>query len=264
MTLLTLVVLLTFLSPLHALVKSHDFEHVVDPRSEAHLEESLNSIGRFSGPAGRHAVAFLLGNCHILTVRHVAFSDPNRPDARERSTFQVGRRKGRSFWFFEDEVQALPTAWGGQNNLPVQESPDGWRFAAIDDWTVLELEPCLANGKYTPLAIVPQAEALGAQVITLSHAGEPDPKQVLWDQGGQVQTTVNNQWFLDSASEKGDSGGPVLHFEGQKYQVWAMMSYEDLSVDGTPFSGTVKASENVFNHAVPIVKIYDQIKPYMF
>src|SRR5262245_42747171 len=117
--------------------------------------------------------AFLVGECHIMTARHVV--DPADPDVETndlpmKSSIQFVIGPVRDQTKVEkatdisrlpeilDSSKATPVAWG-QYQFPKQDDPAGKRKAVwenyYEDWALLKLEKCLGAGSqgYIPFAL---------------------------------------------------------------------------------------------------------------
>src|SRR5690349_11925807 len=133
--------------------------------------------------------AFLIGECHILTARHVI--DPADPDVetndlpmKSKIQFVIGpvrdqTKVGKANDISKlpeilDSSKAIPVAWG-HYQFPKQDDPAGKRKAAwenhYEDWALLKLEKCLGKGPqgYMPLTIE------GITTETLMKREEPLP-----------------------------------------------------------------------------------------
>ena len=133
--------------------------------------------------------AFLIGECHILTARHVI--DPDDPDVetnelpmKSNIQFVIGPVRDQTKVMkatditklpeILDSSKAIPVAWG-HYQYPKPDDPAGKRKAEwenyYEDWALLKLEKCLGKGPqgYIPLAVE------GITTETLLKREEPLP-----------------------------------------------------------------------------------------
>ena len=185
--------------------------------------------------------AWLVGECHILTARHVI--DPDDPDVETndlpmKSSFQfvIGPVRDQTkvqktndiFKLPEilDSSKAIPVAWG-QYQYPKPDDPAGKRKAAwenyYEDWALLKLEKCLGKGPqgYIPLAVegittetlmkrtepLPARGVSGPPVSGISHLVDDDDCHLY----GQVEWPL---WNSDCFARPGSSGSPIMTPDG--------------------------------------------------
>jgi tetratricopeptide (TPR) repeat protein len=181
--------------------------------------------------------AWLVGECHILTARHVI--DPDDPDVETndlpmKSSFQfvIGPVRDQTkvqktndiFKLPEilDSSKAIPVAWG-QYQYPKPDDPAGKRKAEwenyYEDWALLKLEKCLGKGPqgYIPLAVegittetlmkrtepLPARGVSGPPVSGISHLVDDDDCHLY----GQVEWPL---WNSDCFARPGSSGSPIM------------------------------------------------------
>ncbi len=185
--------------------------------------------------------AFLIGECHILTARHVI--DPEDPEVetnelpmKSRIEFVIGPVRDQTkvhkandmskLSEILDSSKAIPVAWG-QYQFPKQDDPAGKRKAAwenyYEDWALLKLEKCLGQGPkgYIPLAVqgmtteeltkrtepLPARDVSGPPVSGISHLVDADECHLY----GQVEWPL---WNSDCFARPGSSGSPILTPDG--------------------------------------------------
>jgi tetratricopeptide (TPR) repeat protein len=185
--------------------------------------------------------AWLVGECHILTARHVI--DPDDPDVETndlpmKSSFQfvIGPVRDQTkvqktndiFKLPEilDSSKAIPVAWG-QYQYPKPDDPAGKRKAEwenyYEDWALLKLEKCLGKGPqgYIPLAVegittetlmkrtepLPARGVSGPPVSGISHLVDDDDCHLY----GQVEWPL---WNSDCFARPGSSGSPIMTPDG--------------------------------------------------
>jgi Flp pilus assembly protein TadD len=185
--------------------------------------------------------AFLVGECHIMTARHVV--DPADPDIetnelplKSNLQFVIGPvrdqtkvRKATDITKLPeilDSTKAIPVMWG-QYQFPKPDDPAGKRKANwenyYEDWALLKLEKCLgAGGKgYIPLALegittetllkreepLPARGISGPPVSGISHLVD-DENCEFW---GQVEFPL---WNSTCFARPGSSGSPILTPDG--------------------------------------------------
>jgi predicted Zn-dependent protease len=185
--------------------------------------------------------AWLIGECHIMTARHVI--DPDDPDVETnelpmKSSIQFVIGPVRDQTKVEkttdisklpqilDSTKAIPVAWG-QYQFPKPDDPAGKHKAEwenfYEDWALLKLEKCLGAGSkgYIPLAVegittetlmkrtepLPARGLSGPPVSGISHLVDDD-KCFLY---GQVEWAL---WNSDCFARPGSSGSPILSPDG--------------------------------------------------
>ncbi|HET6622194.1 MAG TPA: hypothetical protein VFG64_19800 [Dongiaceae bacterium] len=185
--------------------------------------------------------AFLIGECHILTARHVI--DPDDPDVETnelpmKSSFQfvIGPVRDQSkvrkttdiskLPEILDSSKATPVAWG-QYQYPKPDDPAGKRKAAwenfYEDWALLKLDKCLGKGPqgYIPLAVegittetllkrsepLPARGVSGPPVSGISHLVDDDDCHLY----GQIELPL---WNSDCFARPGSSGSPIMTPDG--------------------------------------------------
>jgi predicted Zn-dependent protease len=184
---------------------------------------------------------FLIGECHILTARHVI--DPDDPDVetndlpmKSRIEFVIGPVRDQSkvqkandmskLSEILDSTKAIPVAWG-QYQFPKDTDPAGKRRATwenyYEDWALLKLEKCLGQGPkgYIPFALqgitteemAKRAEALPARNVSgppvsgISHLVDDDHCELY----GQVELPL---WNSTCFARPGSSGSPIFTPDG--------------------------------------------------
>jgi predicted Zn-dependent protease len=184
---------------------------------------------------------FLVGECHILTARHVI--DPDDPDVetnelpmKSRIEFVIGpvrdqtkvRRANDMSKLSEilDSTKAIPVAWG-QYQFPKLDDPAGRHKAEwenyYEDWALLKLEKCLGKGPkgYMPFVLqgitteelakrkepLPARNVSGPPVSGISHLVD-DKRCELW---GQVELPL---WNSTCFARPGSSGSPIFTPDG--------------------------------------------------
>jgi predicted Zn-dependent protease len=184
---------------------------------------------------------FLVGECHILTARHVI--DPDDPDnetnelpLKSRIEFVIGPIRDQTkvhkandmskLSEILDSSKAIPVAWG-QHQYPKPDDPaakhkaDWENFYA--DWALLKLEKCLGKGPqgYIPLALqgitseemakrtepLPARGVSGPPVSGISHLVDDDKCHLY----GEVEWPL---WNSDCFARPGSSGSPILTPDG--------------------------------------------------
>jgi lipoprotein NlpI len=185
--------------------------------------------------------AWLIGECHIMTARHVI--DPDDPDVETndlpmKSSFQFVIGPVRDQTKVEkatnisklpeilDSTKAIPVAWG-QYQYPKPDDPAGKHKAEwenfYEDWALLKLEKCLGQGPkgYIPLAVegitteelmkrtepLPARGVSGPPVSGISHLVDDDDCHLY----GQVEWPL---WNSDCFARPGSSGSPILTPDG--------------------------------------------------
>ena len=185
--------------------------------------------------------AFLVGECHIMTARHVV--DPSDPDVETNDLplkssiqFVIGPvrdqarvRKANDISKLPeilDSSKATPVIWG-QYQFPKPDDPAGKRKANWEnyneDWALLKLEKCLGAGAkgYIPLALegittetllkreepLPARGISGPPVSGISHLVD-DENCEFW---GQVEFPL---WNSTCFARPGSSGSPILTPDG--------------------------------------------------
>jgi len=184
---------------------------------------------------------FLIGECHILTARHVV--DPDDPDVETNELpmkssiqFVIGPVRDQTkvakttdiskLPEILDSSKAIPVAWG-QYQYPKDDDPAGKRKAEwenyYEDWALLKLEKCLGKGTkgYIPLAVegittetllkrsdpLPARNVSGPPVSGISHLVDDDDCFL----HGQVEYPL---WNSDCFARPGSSGSPILTPDG--------------------------------------------------
>ncbi|MEZ5833191.1 MAG: tetratricopeptide repeat protein [Dongiaceae bacterium] len=185
--------------------------------------------------------AWLIGECHIMTARHVI--DPDDPDVETndlpmKSSFQfvIGPVRDQTKVLkatdisklpeILDSSKAIPIAWG-HYQFPKPDDPAGKRKAAwenyYEDWALLKLEKCLGQGSqgYIPLAVegitteelmkreepLPARGVSGPPVSGISHLVD-DSNCFLY---GQVELPL---WNSSCFARPGSSGSPIMTPDG--------------------------------------------------
>lgn len=185
--------------------------------------------------------AFLIGQCHILTARHVI--DPDDPDnhtndlpMKSKIEFVIGPIRDSTkvskandlskLSQILDSTKAIPVAWG-QYTFTDSQDPTKLKDAAWksfpEDWALLKLEKCLGDGPkgYIPLALngitteklMETAEPIPARGVSgppesgLSHLIDDKHCQIF----GQVEWPI---WANDCYGKPGSSGAPILEPDG--------------------------------------------------
>jgi tetratricopeptide (TPR) repeat protein len=185
--------------------------------------------------------AFLIGDCHILTARHVI--DPADPDVetnelpmKSKIQFVIGPVRDQTkvqkatdiqqLPEILDSTKAVPVAWG-QYQFPKPDDPAGKRKAEwenyYEDWALLKLEKCLGQGPkgYIPLAVegittetllkreepLPARNVSGPPVSGISHLVDDDKCHL----HGQIELPL---WNSDCFARPGSSGSPILTPDG--------------------------------------------------
>jgi tetratricopeptide (TPR) repeat protein len=185
--------------------------------------------------------AFLIGECHILTARHVI--DPADPDVetnelpmKSRIEFVIGPVRDQTkvqkandmskLSEILDSTKAIPVAWG-HYQFPKLDDPAGRRKAEwenyYEDWALLKLEKCLGQGPkgYIPFALqgitteemakraepLPARNVSGPPVSGISHLVDDDKCELY----GQVEFPL---WNSTCFARPGSSGSPILTPDG--------------------------------------------------
>lgn len=185
--------------------------------------------------------AFLIGQCHIMTARHVI--DPADPDVetnelpmKSRIEFVIGPIRDQTkvhkandmskLSEILDSSKATPVAWG-QYQFPKPDDPAGKRKAAwenfYEDWALLKLEKCLGEGPkgYIPMALqgitteeltkrtepLPARGVSGPPISGISHLVDDDDCHLY----GQIEWPL---WNSDCFARPGSSGSPILTSDG--------------------------------------------------
>jgi predicted Zn-dependent protease len=185
--------------------------------------------------------AFLIGECHILTARHVI--DPDDPDVdtndlplKSRIEFVIGPVRDQSkvqkandmskLSEILDSTKAIPVAWG-HYQFPKDDDPAGKRKATwenyYEDWALLKLEKCLGQGPkgYIPFALqgitteemakrtepLPARDVSGPPVSGISHLVDDDHCELY----GQVEMPL---WNSTCFARPGSSGSPIFTPDG--------------------------------------------------
>jgi len=182
--------------------------------------------------------AWLIGECHIMTARHVI--DPDDPDVKTNELpmkssiqFVIGPVRDQTkvqkandiskLPEILDSSKATPVAWG-QYQFPKDDDPAGKRKAEwenyYEDWALLKLDKCLGQGSqgYIPLAVegisteemlkrTDPLPARGPPVSGISHLVDDDDCHLY----GQVELPL---WNSDCFARPGSSGSPILTPDG--------------------------------------------------
>jgi predicted Zn-dependent protease len=185
--------------------------------------------------------AFLIGECHILTARHVI--DPDDPDVetnelpmKSNIQFVIGPVRDQTKVMkatditklpeILDSTKAIPVAWG-QYQYPKPDDPAGKHKAEwenyYEDWALLKLEKCLGKGPqgYIPFAVqgittetllkredpLPARNVSGPPVSGISHLVDDDQCHL----HGQIELPL---WNSDCFARPGSSGSPILTPDG--------------------------------------------------
>ena len=185
--------------------------------------------------------AFLIGECHILTARHVI--DPDDPDVetnelpmKSNIQFVIGPVRDQTKVMkatditklpeILDSSKAIPVAWG-HYQYPKPNDPAGKHKAEwenyYEDWALLKLEKCLGKGPqgYIPLTVegittetllkreepLPARNISGPPVSGISHLVDDDQCHL----HGQIELPL---WNSDCFARPGSSGSPILTPDG--------------------------------------------------
>jgi predicted Zn-dependent protease len=185
--------------------------------------------------------AFLIGECHILTARHVI--DPDDPDVETNDLpmkssiqFVIGPVRDQTKVMkatditmlpeILDSTKAIPVIWG-QYQFPKPDDPAGKHKAEwenyYEDWALLKLEKCLGKGPkgYMPLAVqgitteeltkrsepLPARGISGPPVSGISHLVNDEHCEFY----GQVELPL---WNTTCFARPGSSGSPLLTPDG--------------------------------------------------
>ncbi len=241
--------------------------------------------------------AFLVGECHILTARHVI--DPDDPDnetndlpMKSKIEFVIGPIRDQTkvqkanditkLHEILDSTKATPVAWG-QYQFPKPDDPAGRRKAEWEnfyaDWALLKLEKCLGEGPkgYIPLALqgittedlLQRGDPLPARGISgppesgISHLFDDDDCAVY----GQVEVAL---WNSTCFARPGSSGSPILTSDGNGgWNVIAILVRgpvggslrQELLADARPAGWPWHVQHMELGN--PISGILEQIKPYL-
>jgi predicted Zn-dependent protease len=184
---------------------------------------------------------FLIGECHILTARHVI--DPSDPDVETNDLpmkssiqFVIGPVRDQTkvqkatdiskLPEILDSSKATPVAWG-QYQFPKPDQPALKHKAEwenyYEDWALLKLEKCLGQGPkgYIPMAVqgistetllkreepLPARNVSGPPVSGISHLVDDDNCHL----HGQIELPL---WNSDCFARPGSSGSPILTPDG--------------------------------------------------
>jgi glutamyl endopeptidase len=164
----------------------------------------------FGGSVAGHATAFLISDCHILTVRH-AF-DPATPVVGAETTFAAGASGDARSWTV--------------THATVVEAGRSSESNSKDDWALLKLRRCL--GRKFGIALVSRRIPQPGHRIKL--AGYPNDKSktsgLVLDPDCVVRRLEKELVRHDCATQPGNSGSPlfdVIEVDGQqRMQVFAM------------------------------------------
>ena len=241
--------------------------------------------------------AFLIGECHILTARHVI--DPSDPDhetndlpMKSKIEFVIGPIRDQSKVRKANDMQklsqildssmAIPVAWG-QYQFPKQDDPAGKRKAEWEnfheDWALLKLEKCLGEGPkgYIPLALqgitteelLKREDPLPARGISgppesgISHLFDDDDCAIY----GQVEVAL---WNSTCFARPGSSGSPILTSDGNGgWNVIAILTRgsvggsirQELLADARPPGWPWRVQHMELGN--PVSGILDRIKPFL-
>jgi len=241
--------------------------------------------------------AFLIGECHILTARHVI--DPSDPDVetndlpmKSKIEFVIGPirdqtkvRKANDMSKLSqilDSTKAIPVAWG-QYQFPKQDDPAGKRKAEwenwYEDWALLKLEKCLGAGPqgYLPMSLrgittaelLKREEPLPARGISgppesgISHLFDDDDCFIF----GQIEWAL---WNSSCFARPGSSGSPILTSDGNGgWNVIAILVRgpvggslrQELLADARPAGWPWRVQHMDLGN--PVSGFLDRIKPFL-
>ncbi|MEO7601688.1 MAG: trypsin-like peptidase domain-containing protein [Sphingomicrobium sp.] len=160
----------------------------------------------YGGSARGHATAFLVNDCHVLTVRH-AF-DPTGPIIGARATFAAGVSGDALYWTVTEAhvVEA--------GDLTTTDA------SASGDWALLRLTKCLGR-RYGTALISSRMPRLGQRV---QLAGYPNDKSfaagLILDPDCEVRQIADDGSIKhDCATQPGNSGSPlfdIIEVKGRK------------------------------------------------
>lgn len=161
----------------------------------------------FGGSASGHATAFLVSDCHVLTVRHAFNSVGSIVGAR--ATFAAGASGDARNWTVT-EAQVVEAG----NSTTTNAS------ASSEDWALLRLKKCLGR-RYGTVLLSSQMPQLGQRV---QLAGYPNDKSfaagLILDPDCQVRHIGDDGLIRhDCATQPGNSGSPlfdIIEANGQK------------------------------------------------
>jgi V8-like Glu-specific endopeptidase len=204
-------------------------------------------------PASRshYATGFLVGRCHVLTVKHVVGDDAS---ARNKSLlFSVGPRPIKGRW----TSKGIVVADGNFRSRANSHEPGQGRYR---DWLLLRLDRCL-GAEFGFLRLGDEQLRIGQ---LLESAGYPRDRSLIGptiDPHCAVRAWVGSTVLHDCASRQGSSGGPIFkrvrQGDSDVIEVVAMHSA------GVPDRG-VRPFDYAFSSiAIPIRSILPLIAPYL-
>lgn len=237
--------LLVPVSSSHALIFGIDRRQVQDTGPGA----LFGPVGIVYSPDGsNYATAFLIDDCHAMTVQHV-FAEGD-----------IAQRRGSILAF---NVAGPSTSWtvvSGRVVAHGKQTVDARTQAIVrtEDWAVLKLSQCLGKtfGHVTFSRMMPASEeAVGLVGYPFDR---PLSAGVSADLKCHVHTQRGSALLHDCASLPGNSGGPlfrvVLHDGRPSLEVFALLiaahSHQDGASDGVDYR--VNYPDDVWNVATAV------------
>lgn len=173
-----------------ALIFGPDNRPVVDTRAGS----PLSPVGIVFNPGERCATAFLVDDCHVLTVQHV-FGERATAEGRS-AVFAV--RIGANSWL---------ASWGVVEHDGGLEATPGVR---VNDWALIRLQKCL--GKIQGhVSLSSRLPAVGESIGSVGYpADQPVSGQAVADPSCKLRRVYSLSLLHDCASLPGSSGSPMF------------------------------------------------------
>lgn len=229
-------------APVAAAIFGVDDRHAV-----ARPDSRWRAVGLVSeAPGAPYGTAFLIGDCHALTARHIIHH--GQPIGREvQLRFEPWRRATAANSSAATVVAAGGTA-GGPSDLS-------------QDWALLRLDRCLGRliGKLalgdTPLPIQLAGQGIGPDLIAVGFPNDRAQSDATIDPKCRVRLITSFGLLHDCATLPGNSGGPLVGWNAHQahYEVHA------INVAGFDRPGAASFSLGGANAAVAISSIRRQI-----
>lgn len=198
-------------APVAAAIFTAD-DRVADIRADARWR----TVGLVSeAPDAPYGTAFLVGNCHALTARHIIHHA--QPVGRSVDLrFEPWRRATAA-----NSSAATVVAAGGLAQGPSDVS---------QDWVLLRLDQCLGRSlgflplNSAPLLIHAAGQGIGPDLIGVGYPNDQPRRGPTIDPLCRVRLITSFGLLHDCATLPGNSGGPLIGWNAarKRYEVYAI------------------------------------------